>query len=192
MAWCNKPNMKNNPTIVIMSWWCNLGNGDMENQPLNVFPVQGGAGLSILHPLTVWWPPPTSLPTWPASLVSLDSQRYMYVRMRPNQEYMMMSLDSSSYPGHMKWGESGLGMRLPCNWYVASFPGLQSQLTWWKAWFFYIMSTIISHLAGYWFLTQVVALETAGTGVTCNAVCPGWVLTPCELTLCEPRIVHVR
>ena len=25
--------MKNNPTIVIMSWWCNLGNGDMENQP---------------------------------------------------------------------------------------------------------------------------------------------------------------
>ncbi|CAH1250636.1 BDH2 [Branchiostoma lanceolatum] len=27
-------------------------------------------------------------------------------------------------------------------------------------------------------LTKVVALETAGTGVTCNAVCPGWVLTP--------------
>jgi NAD(P)-dependent dehydrogenase (short-subunit alcohol dehydrogenase family) len=24
----------------------------------------------------------------------------------------------------------------------------------------------------------VVALETAGSGVTCNAVCPGWVLTP--------------
>ena len=29
-------------------------------------------------------------------------------------------------------------------------------------------------------LTKVVALETARTGVTCNAVCPGWVLTPCE------------
>jgi 3-hydroxybutyrate dehydrogenase len=27
-------------------------------------------------------------------------------------------------------------------------------------------------------LTQVVALETARTGVTCNAICPGWVLTP--------------
>jgi 3-hydroxybutyrate dehydrogenase len=27
-------------------------------------------------------------------------------------------------------------------------------------------------------LTRVVALETAGSGVTCNAVCPGWVLTP--------------
>lgn len=27
-------------------------------------------------------------------------------------------------------------------------------------------------------LTKVVALETAGTGITCNAVCPGWVLTP--------------
>ncbi len=26
--------------------------------------------------------------------------------------------------------------------------------------------------------TKVVALETAGTGITCNAVCPGWVLTP--------------
>jgi 3-hydroxybutyrate dehydrogenase len=27
-------------------------------------------------------------------------------------------------------------------------------------------------------LTKVVGLETAKTGVTCNAVCPGWVLTP--------------
>jgi 3-hydroxybutyrate dehydrogenase len=27
-------------------------------------------------------------------------------------------------------------------------------------------------------LTKVVALETARTGITCNAVCPGWVLTP--------------
>ena len=27
-------------------------------------------------------------------------------------------------------------------------------------------------------LTKVIALETAQTGVTCNAICPGWVLTP--------------
>jgi 3-hydroxybutyrate dehydrogenase len=27
-------------------------------------------------------------------------------------------------------------------------------------------------------LTKTVALETATTGITCNAVCPGWVLTP--------------
>jgi 3-hydroxybutyrate dehydrogenase len=27
-------------------------------------------------------------------------------------------------------------------------------------------------------LTKVVALETATTGVTCNTICPGWVLTP--------------
>lgn len=26
--------------------------------------------------------------------------------------------------------------------------------------------------------TKAVALETAGSGVTCNAICPGWVLTP--------------
>jgi 3-hydroxybutyrate dehydrogenase len=26
--------------------------------------------------------------------------------------------------------------------------------------------------------TKAVALETATTGVTCNAICPGWVLTP--------------
>lgn len=26
--------------------------------------------------------------------------------------------------------------------------------------------------------TKVVALETATTGITCNAICPGWVLTP--------------
>ena len=27
-------------------------------------------------------------------------------------------------------------------------------------------------------LTKVVALETAGRAITCNAICPGWVLTP--------------
>jgi 3-hydroxybutyrate dehydrogenase len=27
-------------------------------------------------------------------------------------------------------------------------------------------------------LTKVIALETAPTGITCNAICPGWVLTP--------------
>ncbi|WP_426106244.1 3-hydroxybutyrate dehydrogenase [Massilia sp. TSP1-1-2] len=27
-------------------------------------------------------------------------------------------------------------------------------------------------------LTRAIALETAGSGITCNAVCPGWVLTP--------------
>ena len=29
-------------------------------------------------------------------------------------------------------------------------------------------------------LTKVTALENATTGVTCNAICPGWVLTPLE------------
>jgi 3-hydroxybutyrate dehydrogenase len=27
-------------------------------------------------------------------------------------------------------------------------------------------------------LTKVIALENARTGITCNAICPGWVLTP--------------
>ncbi|MET0627597.1 MAG: 3-hydroxybutyrate dehydrogenase [Acidimicrobiia bacterium] len=36
-------------------------------------------------------------------------------------------------------------------------------------------------------LTKVVALETATTAVTCNAICPGWVLTP----LVEAQI-HAR
>lgn len=27
-------------------------------------------------------------------------------------------------------------------------------------------------------LSKTVALETAGSGITCNAICPGWVLTP--------------
>lgn len=33
-------------------------------------------------------------------------------------------------------------------------------------------------------LTKVVALETAGSGITCNAICPGWVRTE----LVEPQI----
>jgi 3-hydroxybutyrate dehydrogenase len=33
-------------------------------------------------------------------------------------------------------------------------------------------------------LTRVVALETAGSGITCNAICPGWVRTD----LVEPQI----
>ncbi len=36
-------------------------------------------------------------------------------------------------------------------------------------------------------LTKVVALETAGTGVTCNAICPGWVLTPLVAKQIEDR-----
>jgi 3-hydroxybutyrate dehydrogenase len=36
-------------------------------------------------------------------------------------------------------------------------------------------------------LTKVVGLETAGTGVTANAICPGWVLTP----LVEKQIADI-
>jgi 3-hydroxybutyrate dehydrogenase len=36
-------------------------------------------------------------------------------------------------------------------------------------------------------LTKVVGLETAGTGITVNAVCPGWVLTP----LVEKQIADI-
>lgn len=37
-------------------------------------------------------------------------------------------------------------------------------------------------------LTKVVALETAQTGVTCNAICPGWVLTPLVQQQIDARI----
>jgi 3-hydroxybutyrate dehydrogenase len=36
-------------------------------------------------------------------------------------------------------------------------------------------------------LTKVVALETAGAGITCNAICPGWVLTPLVAKQIEER-----
>jgi 3-hydroxybutyrate dehydrogenase len=36
-------------------------------------------------------------------------------------------------------------------------------------------------------LTKVVALETARTNITCNAVCPGWVLTPLVQAQVETR-----
>jgi len=36
-------------------------------------------------------------------------------------------------------------------------------------------------------LTKVVALETAKTGITCNAICPGWVLTPLVSRQTEAR-----
>jgi len=36
-------------------------------------------------------------------------------------------------------------------------------------------------------LTKVVALETATSGITCNAICPGWVLTPLVQMQIEKR-----
>jgi len=36
-------------------------------------------------------------------------------------------------------------------------------------------------------LTKVAALETAGTGVTVNAICPGWLLTPLVVKQIEAR-----
>jgi 3-hydroxybutyrate dehydrogenase len=35
--------------------------------------------------------------------------------------------------------------------------------------------------------TKAVALETAGTGITVNAICPGWVLTPLVQKQVEAR-----
>ena len=36
-------------------------------------------------------------------------------------------------------------------------------------------------------LTKVVAIETANAGVTCNAICPGWVMTPLVAQQIEAR-----
>jgi 3-hydroxybutyrate dehydrogenase len=41
-------------------------------------------------------------------------------------------------------------------------------------------------------LTKVVALETATTGVTCNAICPGWVLTPLVQKQIDERATRER
>ena len=38
-------------------------------------------------------------------------------------------------------------------------------------------------------LTKVVALETATTSITCNAICPGWVLTPLVQKQIDDRAV---
>ena len=39
-------------------------------------------------------------------------------------------------------------------------------------------------------LTKVVALETANTAITCNAICPGWVLTPLVQQQIDERAAH--
>jgi 3-hydroxybutyrate dehydrogenase len=36
-------------------------------------------------------------------------------------------------------------------------------------------------------LTKVTAIETANQGITCNAICPGWVLTPLVQQQIEAR-----
>ena len=38
-------------------------------------------------------------------------------------------------------------------------------------------------------MTKVVALENAGNGITCNAICPGWVLTPLVQKQIDARAV---
>ena len=45
------------PTIVIMSWWCNVGNSDMENQPswwLFKWRITFNVGMWISHFLSAW------------------------------------------------------------------------------------------------------------------------------------------
>src|SRR5512142_2309021 len=39
-------------------------------------------------------------------------------------------------------------------------------------------------------LTKTVAIEAANDGVTCNAICPGWVLTPLVAKQLEARAQH--
>jgi 3-hydroxybutyrate dehydrogenase len=39
-------------------------------------------------------------------------------------------------------------------------------------------SAYVSAKHGLVGFTKVVALENAGRGITCNTICPGWVLTP--------------
>lgn len=39
-------------------------------------------------------------------------------------------------------------------------------------------SAYVSSKHGILGLTKVIGLETAGSGITCTAICPGWVLTP--------------
>jgi 3-hydroxybutyrate dehydrogenase len=41
-------------------------------------------------------------------------------------------------------------------------------------------------------ITKVVALETARTGITCNAICPGWVLTPLVQKQIDDRAARER
>ncbi|HEY2338410.1 MAG TPA: 3-hydroxybutyrate dehydrogenase [Burkholderiales bacterium] len=41
-------------------------------------------------------------------------------------------------------------------------------------------------------LTKVVALETARTAITCNAICPGWVLTPLVQKQIDARAAEKR
>src|SRR3954453_20414282 len=41
-------------------------------------------------------------------------------------------------------------------------------------------------------LTKVAAIETANQGITCNAICPGWVLTPLIQRQIEARAAAER
>lgn len=51
-------------------------------------------------------------------------------------------------------------------------------------------SAYVSAKHGVVGLTKAVALETAQTGITCNAICPGWVLTPLVQKQIDARAGH--
>jgi 3-hydroxybutyrate dehydrogenase len=88
---------------------------------------------------------------------------------------------------HEKW-EQVLAINLSSNFYAiaAALPHMQ-QRNWGRiiniasAHGLVASATKAAYVAakhGVVGLTKVVALENARTGITCNAICPGWVLTP--------------
>ena len=53
--------------------------------------------------------------------------------------------------------------------------GLRCRQTW-RYWTYQGSMSILTEI--FFSVPQVIGQETAGKGVTCNSVCPGWVLTP--------------
>ena len=155
--------------------------------------IAGGFGVRVgFHPADL------SKPTEVAQMVEAATREFGHVDILVNNAGIQHTSPIESFPPD-RW-EAIIAINLSSNFYairavipqmrernwgriinIASTHGLVASAE---------KSAYVAAKHGALGLTKVVALEVATTGITCNAICPGWVLTPLVEKQIKDRAAH--